>query len=106
MDKFNLPSDYEACGECGYDHAYEPVESAQAHIHIIAYNFACANDRNVESFPDNNEMFYLVGRNAADKFWLSVSGNGNITKLTVCQDTGEHSYTQIRDLYADYYGHF
>jgi len=26
-----LPSDYEACGECGFDHAYEPAEAMQAH---------------------------------------------------------------------------
>lgn len=26
-----LPSDYEACGDCGYDHAYEQEEAVQAH---------------------------------------------------------------------------
>jgi hypothetical protein len=26
-----LPDDYEACGDCGYDHVYEPVESTIAH---------------------------------------------------------------------------
>ena len=26
-----MPDDYEACGECSYDHAYEPEESKKAH---------------------------------------------------------------------------
>lgn len=26
-----LPPDYEPCGECGFDHAYEPEESSEAH---------------------------------------------------------------------------
>ena len=30
-----LPSDYEPCGECGYDHAYEP-EQAFAHHKLHA----------------------------------------------------------------------
>ena len=30
-DKANLPSDYEPCGECGYDHGYEPVEAYAEH---------------------------------------------------------------------------
>jgi hypothetical protein len=31
-----LPFDYEACGECGFDHAYEYDESYKAHSHILA----------------------------------------------------------------------
>lgn len=27
----NLPSDYEVCSECGFDHSYEPVEAHKAH---------------------------------------------------------------------------
>jgi len=27
----DLPEDYEECGECGYDHAYEPEEAKKAH---------------------------------------------------------------------------
>lgn len=30
MDK-DLPSDYEECGECGYDHSYEQEEAAEWH---------------------------------------------------------------------------
>lgn len=26
-----LPIDYESCGECGYDHSYEPEEAFRAH---------------------------------------------------------------------------
>lgn len=26
-----LPADYEECGECGYDHEYEPEEARVAH---------------------------------------------------------------------------
>ena len=26
-----VPDDYEACGECGFDHEYEPNEAAKAH---------------------------------------------------------------------------
>lgn len=28
-----LPSNYEECGECGYDHSYEPEESFRAHLY-------------------------------------------------------------------------
>lgn len=107
MDKFCLPSDYEACGECGYDHSYEPVESAMAHIHFRAQLFAYANCGKVKSFPDHDQIFYLVGRNATDEFWLSASPDtGDITKLAVCQDTGENKYSHVPDLSKDYYGHF
>ena len=27
----DLPSDYETCGDCGYDHEYEPAEAVRAH---------------------------------------------------------------------------
>jgi hypothetical protein len=27
----DLPTDYEECGSCGYDHGYNPFESTQAH---------------------------------------------------------------------------
>lgn len=27
----SLPSDYEACGQCGFDHAYEPNEAHKWH---------------------------------------------------------------------------
>lgn len=27
----DLPEDYEACGECGFDHSYEPIAAARAH---------------------------------------------------------------------------
>lgn len=30
-DEDDSPEDYERCGECGYDHAYEPQESQKAH---------------------------------------------------------------------------
>jgi hypothetical protein len=30
-DELPLPADYEACGDCGYDHSYEPVEAHTAH---------------------------------------------------------------------------
>jgi len=26
-----LPSDYEACGDCGFDHSYEPAEAHEWH---------------------------------------------------------------------------
>jgi hypothetical protein len=26
------PTDYEACGECGYDHGYEPREASAWHL--------------------------------------------------------------------------
>lgn len=26
-----LPKDYAPCGECGYDHTYEPEEAREAH---------------------------------------------------------------------------
>ncbi len=29
--KDNLPSDYEECGDCHFDHTYEPVEALRAH---------------------------------------------------------------------------
>jgi site-specific DNA-methyltransferase (adenine-specific) len=32
MGQENLPTDYEACGECGFDHGYEPEEAVQAHM--------------------------------------------------------------------------
>lgn len=28
---WDLPEDYEECGQCGFDHAYNPKESAEAH---------------------------------------------------------------------------
>jgi len=28
----DLPQDYEQCAECGYDHAYEPVEANEHHL--------------------------------------------------------------------------
>lgn len=31
-----LPEDYEACGECGFDHAYEPHEASVYHDAIRA----------------------------------------------------------------------
>lgn len=31
LAKGDLPSDYEPCRECGFDHAYEPVEARLAH---------------------------------------------------------------------------
>lgn len=27
----DLPADYEECGECGFDHSYEPQEAFEAH---------------------------------------------------------------------------
>ncbi len=32
MTKTSLPSDYEACGQCGFDHAYEPSEAYKWHF--------------------------------------------------------------------------
>lgn len=34
-----MPSDYEECGECGFDHAYEPLEAEMAHAEIRELNF-------------------------------------------------------------------
>ncbi len=31
-----LPSDFETCGECGFDHEYEQVEAEQAHRRLEA----------------------------------------------------------------------
>jgi hypothetical protein len=31
MSSKSLPSDYEACGDCGYDHGYEYEEAVKAH---------------------------------------------------------------------------
>jgi hypothetical protein len=31
MSSESLPSDYEACGDCGYDHGYEYEEAVKAH---------------------------------------------------------------------------
>lgn len=38
----NLPDDYEVCGECGFDHAYEYEEAYKAHTsvnvgHLLKY---------------------------------------------------------------------
>lgn len=33
------PSDYEECGECGFDHGYEPLEAEMAHAQIRELNF-------------------------------------------------------------------
>jgi hypothetical protein len=30
------PADYEACGECGFDHAYEPSEALAAHSKLTS----------------------------------------------------------------------
>lgn len=35
-----LPSDYEQCGSCGFDHAYEPVESRKAHMQLTVKRLA------------------------------------------------------------------
>lgn len=29
-----LPSDYESCGTCGFDHAYEPTEAQAVHDNL------------------------------------------------------------------------
>lgn len=33
-----LPADYEQCGECGFDHEYEPEEAAKIHKEIDDYD--------------------------------------------------------------------
>ena len=35
-----LPSDYEACGDCGYDHSYEQNEARMAHDRMNVANAA------------------------------------------------------------------
>jgi len=35
----DLPSDYEVCDECGFDHGYEPHEAQMAHAEIQELNF-------------------------------------------------------------------
>jgi hypothetical protein len=31
----NLPIDYEPCGTCGFDHSYEPTDSAKEHVKLF-----------------------------------------------------------------------
>ncbi len=38
MGQIVILDDYEACGDCGYDHEYEPEEAAQWHLaHPCSY---------------------------------------------------------------------
>ena len=41
----DLPVDYEVCGECHYDHSYEPEEAHRAHqLRIVLEEGLLTND--------------------------------------------------------------
>ena len=49
MSQENLPIDYEPCGECGFDHSYEPAQAAQWHSENCS---TCGGEGIVELSPD------------------------------------------------------
>lgn len=46
-----FPGDYESCGCCGYDHAYEPAESSEWHQSHGCHKKFCSGTSENECIP-------------------------------------------------------
>ncbi len=74
MDK--LPSDYESCGECGFDHEYEPTEANRWHAETnpVMHEKVCSED----------DIRVWMNRNVRDH--LDECGEVNCTSLVEAWD--------------------
>lgn len=55
----SLPEDYSTCGDCGYDHSYEPIEAGKWHLANPSKEDAESQDdvRFREGLDDNSDEF-------------------------------------------------
>jgi hypothetical protein len=86
-------SDYETCGECGYDHAYEPEEANRWHQEFDHIETCQCGGENLKKLPDGNVQCKDCGRS-----WMSESHKLTETRGKV---SSEEVTTTWEDLYSD-----
>lgn len=76
-----LPDDYEPCGDCGFDHAYEPTEAWRAHNEAAQKRL---KDK-CEHTPDMTTAQFAedaTTREVIVDVWCSKCGESGSCKLT------------------------
>lgn len=55
-----MPSDYEPCGECGFDHEYEYEEAYRAHTEEMERGNVMANKVEIIGCPSTKGWYYRI----------------------------------------------
>ena len=113
----DLPSDYEACGTCGYDHAYEHGEAHYAHRtnvtkdtaeamkatpHVVKLAqglIAHASDDD-PMLPVYVEEFKQLEPTDRVACWSLLVGGDGLAKLDELKCLHKHLFTSILDVFG------